>query len=423
MNDSFPYCTYNECTENVLAHLDALAKETGQRLQLKYPLKYLDKINSPDKLKLFLDDVSNIGWIASKLPQTTYVFARSLLSYCNGEGVMEKNGLYSFSPEWKQALLQWFYENQDPKTGFWGPRSIKDGQLLRMDITNTASIIKIYVDNNGNNLHESFPLRYKNEMFTNALQVMSGPLPADDDLDEWHEWALKMGKGSYLLTRYLWKDASKENKNKARKLMENYIRIKFDKYYIPDEGAFGYYPGSQHATLDGTGGGIGDFEDAGAFSAEKQRRLWGGFRESCSDLGSFNVSILIEKNFNAIGDFKDVNSIRFYPVAPDTEDYAANADVIFYPKATSVMDMMELMPKVRSWIDTTSQSMGNWTSREDIINKLEHIKIKEVPVFREGIPLEQLNRILKENNTLTLVGFDVLQVPRYRMTYHLSSAL
>ena len=276
MDDAYPWCTYNECTENVLNHLDALAKETGQPLRLKYPLKYLDEINTPDKLKAFLDDVSNVGWIAAKFPQTTFVFARSLLSYCNGEGVMEINGLYRFSPEWKQALLQWFYDNQDSVTGFWGPKARKNGRLLKTDLTNTASIIKAFVDRDGKDIYASFPLRHKNEMFATALQVMSEPVPDDADLDEWHEWALKMGKGSYMLTRYLWKDASPKNKAEARKLIENLIRIKFDKYYIPDEGAFAYYPGSRHATLDGTGGVMGKFADIGVFSVEKQRQLWGG---------------------------------------------------------------------------------------------------------------------------------------------------
>lgn len=410
MDDAFPYCTYNECTENVLAHLDALAKETGRPLRLKYPLKYLDEINTPEKLTAFLDDVSNVGWIASKLPQTTYVFARSLLSYCNGEGVMERNGLYRFSPEWKAALLKWFYESQDPVTGFWGPRSVGNGRLLKADLTNTASIIKMFVDRNGDDIRPSFPLRNKKEMFTTALQVMSEPQPADDDLDEWHEWALKMGKGSYLLTRYLWKDASTENKAGARKLIENYLRTRFEKYYVPSEGAFGYYPGSLHATLDGTGGAMGDLEDAGAFSSEKQGKLWGGLAENCMDLGSI-------EDFNAINGCREVNSVRFYSGTPDTGDYTAEAVLVFYPKAASVMDIMELVPKVKNWIDTTSQSMGNWTSKQDILVKLAGINMKPVPVFRDKLPVEQLDGMLKENQTLTVMGFDVLQVPRCRAVY------
>ena len=179
MDENYPYCVYNEVTENVVEHLDALAKATGQPLHLKYPLTYLDEINTSEKLKEFLDDVSYVGWLASKLPQTTFVCARSLLNYYNGEGVIGKNNLYDFSSECKQALLQWFYENQDPESGFWGPRSRTNGSLLKKDLTNTASIIKTFVDKNGNDIYESFPLRYKNEMFKTALEVMSVSQPAD----------------------------------------------------------------------------------------------------------------------------------------------------------------------------------------------------------------------------------------------------
>ena len=61
IDDSIPYFTYNEMTENILIHLDALTQEMGRPLQLKYPLKYLDEINTPEKLTTFLDDVSHVA--------------------------------------------------------------------------------------------------------------------------------------------------------------------------------------------------------------------------------------------------------------------------------------------------------------------------------------------------------------------------
>ena len=101
MDDSFPYCTFNEPTENVVNHLDELAKSSGVPLRLKYPLKYLDRINTTEKLYDFLDDVSYIGWIGSRFPETTFVFARSLLSYCNDEGIIIQNNFRLF-----QAVLR-----------------------------------------------------------------------------------------------------------------------------------------------------------------------------------------------------------------------------------------------------------------------------------------------------------------------------
>jgi len=417
MDDSFPYCTYNGPTENVLLHLEALARETGQPLRLKYPLKYLDEINTPDKLRAFLDDVSYVGWIASKLPQTSFLFARELRSHSEEEGVLERHNLYRFSPEWKRSMVEWFYENQDPETGFWGPKSRSGGRLLKLDLNNTASIVKSFVDRSGNDIHAALPLRYRSEMFATTLQVMSESVPAADELDEWHEWSLETGKGTALLTRHLWKDASREEKAKAGRLIENFVTTKFEKFYIPDEGAFSYYPGSQHATLDGTSGGLGCLEKVGAFSVKKQRDLWGGPEDTCNDLGSFDVALLTEKDFDPIKDCKNINSWRFYPAVPATVNYTANATSVFYPGTTSVLDVMELIPKVKRWIDGTSQSMGNWNSREEILGRLANIGIEPVPVSRVDIPLEDLNVVLGETKALTVIGFDVLQVPRCRITF------
>ena len=60
MDDSFPYCTYNEPTENAILHLENLAKKQGVALKLKYPLSYLDQINTVEKLYTFLDDVAYV---------------------------------------------------------------------------------------------------------------------------------------------------------------------------------------------------------------------------------------------------------------------------------------------------------------------------------------------------------------------------
>ncbi len=412
MDASYPYCTYNEPTENILSHLAALAAETGQPLRLKYPLKYLNEINTPEKLQFFLDDVSNVGWIASKLPQTTFVFARSLLSFYNGEGVIGKYDLYDFSPEWKQALLQWFYDNQDPQTGFWGPKSRKDGQLLKKDLNNTASVIKTFIDRNGNDINKSFPSRYKKELFKTALEVMSEPLPADDDLSLWHEWSLKMGKGTIMLTRYLWREASDNDKATAKGLIEDYVRIIFEKYYVSDEGAFSHYPDSEHASLDGTGGKTNELTGLGFFSAEKQRYLWGNPEDDIIDLGIHKVSSLTENALTIITDNRKINSLRFYNIVPDFGDLTSGVFAVFYPHQTPVLDIVDFFPKTKHWLNTTSQSMGNWVSKETALQSVNALEIGEVLVCKDEFPSETANEFMQKNNRLIVLGFDILQIPQ-----------
>jgi hypothetical protein len=63
--------------------------------------------------------------------------------------------------------------------------------------------------------------------------------------------------------------------------------------------------------------------------------------------------------------------------------------------------------------------MGNWTSREKIMDTLSNIKIKSVHIFKNNLPLKELNAALKKSRKLVLVGFDILQVPKYKITFEL----
>ena len=232
-----------------------------------------------------------------------------------------------------------------------------------------------------------------------------------------HAWTLREGKGITLLTRYLWNDASPENKARARKTFESLLRLKYEKYYIRGEGAFCYYPGSQHATLDGTGSALVNLDDAGSFSAGKQRHIWGGPEQTCANLGQVTAATLTEADLAPLRNAKEVNSFRYYRGAPDPDDFTAQVEGVFYAGEAPVLDLVELAPGLKAWADATTQSMGNWTSRQEILEELSRVHTGRVPVFRGGIPLDRLNKALQGNGTVPVVGFDVFQVPVCRITY------
>lgn len=418
MDESYPYCTYTGPTGNVLAHLDELATESGKPLKLKYPLKYLDEINTPEKLKAYLDDVSTIGWIASKFPQTTFHNARDVLSLFQEVNTVEKYKLYDVSPEVNRALLQWFYDNQDSETGLWGPKS-KSGKLMKKDVMNSASIMKVFVNEDGKNIYESFPLRYKDKLADAVLDELFEPTPDDADLDEWHEWNLKTSKSIKVLLNYLWDGILKEDKERIKDFIEMYVTLKYEKFYIPEEGSFSYYPHGEHATLDGTGSGFSVFERIGALSGEKQRRLWGEPEENITDLGIQKISDLKKSDFELIAKSKYVNSLRIYKTAPDYGNLTSGVLAVVYPKKPTVLDIMDLTPKVEHWLNTTNQTMGNWTSKEEIIGDLAAVKLEEVSVYENDVPVEVVKEILKNKGKVMVIGFDVLQIPRYKVVYEL----
>jgi len=419
MNDSFPYCTFEGPTGNELIHLESLAKETGRPLRLKYPLKFLDEINTPESLHRYLDEMANIGWLATKLPESTFHIVRDLISYSEADNIVERNHLYQFSPEWKKSLLQWFYENQDPETGYWGPRSRSNGKLTKVDLHNTGSIIKGFVNREGEDRYPEFPLRYRDKMIKTTLRILKEKPPEDDaeDLDEWHGWILRQGKGVSMLTRYLWKNAASGEKAEAREIFESFLRLKFDKFYHPSEGAFAYYPAARHASLDGTGTVIGNLGDLGYFSAKNQKRVWGNPETSWTDLGLRNVIELTDKDLNSLRSNKKINSVRFYATPPDSGHFTQAVAGIFYLNAHPVPDVLEIAPKLKTWADTLTQTMGNWISKQDVLTDLSEFSPETPPLFKNRIPLREMNRALQEKGGLTLIGFDIFQVPVCRITY------
>jgi hypothetical protein len=415
MDDAYPYMTFEGPTGNVLLHLEALAEKTGKPLRLRYPLLFFDRIATPEALRSHLDDVANIGPLAAKLPETSFHMARDLVAYCRPDNVLERNGLYAFSPEWKRALLGWFHENQDPETGFWGPRSRWTGKLLKVDMSNTASIVQAFVDRSGNTLHPEYPLRYTDRMIGTTLALLSRPMPADDAEDELHAWALAKDKGIKMLLRYLWRDASAEQKRTARKLIGEYLRVKFEKYYVDRDGAFGHYPGAASASLDGTGGTIGLLRDIGAFSRSRQEALWGRADSFRSEV--LRVDRIDEPELAVFRRNPAINAVRIYAPGSASDNPAAGVAAVIYPRVTPCLDAADLLPRVAVWLSATDKSMGNWVSRETVLEEKERRGVNAAPQVVGDHPVEVANDLFGRYGELLVVGFDTLQLPLHEIRF------
>ena len=417
IDESAPYCTYLEISKNIINHMEALADSTTAPLKLKYPLKFLDEINTPEKLTAFLEDVSYVGWLASKFPQTSFHFARNILGEAMPGKTLERTNLYRFSPEWKHTMLKWMYDFQDTTTGLWGPKNRRTNKLTKFDLNNTASILKSFRDNDGNNLHKEFPLKYHDKLFRSAIEQLSESFPDEDDLAEIHEWNLRQSKGINMLLRYLWKDASDENKKKAERIILKYINICFEKYYVKEDGAFSYYPNAKHASCDGE---TGIFSDIGAFSYKKQKKLWGDPAENAKDMGVIILNELKTSDLGSVVNIPGINSLRIYTSKPDYEDLTDSVWAVFYPKDTLVLDIMELVPNIVRWTETTSLSMGNWTSMAEIKKEYSKLNIKKPLIYKDKLPFDEVNRKFIEAAELYVVGFDKLQIPRFIIKYKYS---
>lgn len=410
MDESFPYCTFTGPTGNILIHLESLAKETGQPVKLKYPLKYLDKINTPETLVQYLNDVATVGYIGNKFPQTSFHYSRDLLSLFYEDNTLLKYNLYEMTPEWKNTLLKWFYEQQDSVSGVWGPRN-KKGKLVRKDTQNTASILKSFIDQDGNNVHKDFPFRYQDQLANTYLTDYSYELPSDNELDDWHEWNLNTSKTIRTLFRCLWSHLSIENREKTKTLMRHFILTKFQKFYVKKDGAFSYYPYSDNATLDGCGGVVSNFKEIGAFSGERFTKIWGPAEQLNLPGRQMKVSGLMTDGISELTKNHKVNSIRVYMVSPDSNQYSKNVIFVYYPEIPVVFDVMDWIPQMKNWVRNTTQSMGNWTSKEDLLNSLNSTEVEPVPIFLTDFPNNKIEQLLEVQPEITIIGFDELQLP------------
>lgn len=415
MNESYPLFTFFPPTTNMIQFIEDLCNKTGEPFRLLYPLKFLDEINTPEKLVLLLDDLSKSGWIGSKF-KTPFVSIGELWSLAMDA---ERLGLYTFPSEWKKAYFQWCYDNQDEETGLWGSRDRRTGKMLNGgNLTDSEKIISKFIDSDGNEIHPEFPLKHGDKIFRTALDKLSEPMP--EDLDKLHEWILDNDRGNRFLLRYLWKNASSVEKDAAKKKFEEFIKIRFENYYNENEGAFSLYPHSEHADLDGTGEAVGMYKYLGALSYGRRNLIWGDPDEIITDLGSYAISEFEESDLAMIAGKPGINSIRLYNTQP-AEDFIENTTGVYYPGETTVPDLAELLPKIEKWARETPQNMGNWVTKENLFNTLASVKFKTVPVINE-VPRKEANEILENNSELILVGFDLLQVPRYKIHFRKKNA-
>jgi hypothetical protein len=220
-----------------------------------------------------------------------------------------------------------------------------------------------------------------------------------------------------LATKYLWRDASPSEKNALRKLMEDVVRVKFEKFYRSDEGGFSLYSGSKHADLDGTGGVVNLFDEIGALSREKQMLLWGPPEKNMIDLGSYELSELKEIDIALLKKIRSINSVRLYQSDSAANIYKLNAVGIAYLKRTSALDVLDMLPKLRQFVDNTSQNYGNWISKDMIRQELGPYNIRAIPTFDAKTYLQFANEIFHKKGMLILIGFDIIGAPVCKIKY------
>lgn len=415
-NDTDPPVAFIGVTANMINLIERLSLEADRPFSLLYPLNFLESIATPETLEAMLDDVSRVGWVG-RLIKPAFVSAIELQDLIEQD---ERLGFYGFSEDWKHAFYQWFYDNQDPETGLWGPRDRYTGAMLGGgDIGDSGKIIKMFVDTNGNNIHADMPLRYTDRIFASAISRLSTPIP--EAPDRLHRWILDQDRGFRFLTKYVWKNATPAQKDTVADLLEHFVTTRFSLYYLPKDGAFSLYPHAEHPDLDGTSEAAGMLDYTGALSPSRQAALWGSPETTITRLERRTVAALDVEALAPIADRPDIISLRVYAEEP-TANFTADVMAIYYPRQPLVRDTVELVQHLRHWLEKTEQTMGNWGTRDGIMERLSAIDIPlSTPTYGPG-NFAALNATLEENRQLVAIGFDTLQVPRYLATFEKAGA-
>lgn len=410
MDPGYPYFTYIAPTLNVVEALDGMARRTGRPLQLKYPLRFLEEIRTPERLTAYLDSLLYIGesWARFPGPGPYGPGVSEVAAY----EILERAGVYRFSDEWKDALRRWFYETQDPATGFWGGRIGRPGKWRqKRDINSTKHVLKnLVLDEQGRNRSAKYPLRHADALARGILESLDAPIP--DDAASQHDWSLCQAQGTQMLVRQLWPHLPEASREQVRAAMRTGLARRYRLFRA--DGGFALYTAAKTGDVDGTVTALGHLRATGSLPGTWEReRLWGKALAAAPEPARQKVKRW-ENATLPLG--AGAQSVRIYKdSAPGDGFDGGNLVLIVYPGDSPVRDVMDLRQSIARFLRTTGQGFGNWASKEELAGRLDLAgEIRKVPVSKAA----DLARIAGEHPDAArfhAIGYDVFQVPVFRL--------
>lgn len=422
MDPRYPLFTYFAPTENVVEALHGLALETGQPLKLHYPLRFLDQIREPERLRAYLDSLLYMKEPWASIAAGPGPYGPGVSELASFEEV-ERLGLYQFSDEWKDALRRWFFDTQDPATGFWGYRIGSPANWRqKMDVNSTYHVLKLVLDGRGEIGSRKYPLRYADVLARNLLALLDRPVP--NDASGQHDWSLVQAQGARMIT-YLWGHLSELEQQQARRAMVTWLTLRYQHFFRPADGGFSLYTAASAGDLDGIANALGLLRATGSMPGTWERdRLWGKalaavpplVREEVPDWGQAALPAATE-----------ANSLRVYATAPPTGDGYEDANLIqiIYAGDPPVLDVMDLRQRIAGFLATSQQVFGNWSSKESLREQPLDLRrdVSAIPVSRDGLDLARTGRDHPGARRFYVIGYDVFQVPVFRLEFVLTRQL
>lgn len=316
-------------------HILTFLKREGYKP--KYPLKFLNKVDTGKKLKEYFKSV-------------LYNFSKNNDTELNlvitGLPSIKKTGFHKFSKDWDDAFYECIEMWQDPKTGYWGPWTKENGKIIKWpQLSITFHMIRIYYDKNTLKLNDPrHDLKHKRKIIQTTWKIKNKYFPYG--WLDWGAWSTHHNFDVAEIFLYLFNKMRKEEKEKVRRLFDRFLKWCLKENMKKDGGFVGLkYPKSKEATLYTTQFAILMLRAIGYFSKTYRDRI-----------------------------FKDkklpINSYRIYKnKIPGNEFDTSNLKAIIQKKKTYYLDPLETRLKIFNfWKNNKGKDLVYTSHMDEVLN-------------------------------------------------------
>lgn len=292
---------------------------TKYDLKPKYPLKFIDRVNTSKKLKTYFksllfdpkvnhEDELNLGFVTLK-------------SFYDQK-------LHKFSKDWLSTYYECINIWQDPKTGYWGPWIKRLDKIKKLpELSITFHILEFFYDPETLALrNKKYYPKYKKKIIKTTWEISNKNYGYG-----WLErgyWSTHHNFDVAYIFVLLFDIMNQNEKNSVRRLFNKFLEWCLGKCQQENGGFIGVKPETKEANYFETRRALSFLEKIGYFDEVVYKRIWMG------------VNLRI-------------NSYRIYNGdVPDSSWDTKQLSSIIYTKYTKNPDPIETRDKIRFFLET-----------------------------------------------------------------------
>ncbi len=234
-------------------------------LKPKYPLTFLDKVNTGEKFKKYFK---------SLLLDFSKDNGDELNLAVTGLASIKRFGFYPFSKDWEKIYYNCLEMWQDSKTGYWGSWIKKKNIIKKLpELSTTFHILRLYYNKDTLKLRNpKYDMKHKRKMIETTWKIRNKNYPCGW-LEKGH-WSTHHNWDVTEILLYLFNEMNFTEKNKVRKLFDKFLKWNLNKNLKSNGGFIGHYPNVKTPNMYSTRFAILVLRTIGYFSEFYRERIW-----------------------------------------------------------------------------------------------------------------------------------------------------